>query len=149
MSDVRTEAAPSVREDCGKHYGSFIWYELITSDPAAAKQFYDAVVGWNIDSEPMSADMDYRAIGRSDGGSAGGVLKLSEDMAKHGARPVWLLNVVRRRWTTRSRLLAEQRPLVLDDHQGVTAFRRLLAAFAAAGNQSALGLAYTFAEVFR
>ena len=47
------------------------------------------------------------------------------------------------------RLLAEQRPLVLFDAEGADAFRRLLATFAAAGNQEALALAYTFADVFR
>jgi hypothetical protein len=47
------------------------------------------------------------------------------------------------------RLLAEQRPLVLFDAEGANAFRRLLATFAAAGNQEALSLAYTFADVFR
>ncbi len=47
------------------------------------------------------------------------------------------------------RLLAEQRPLVLFDVEGADAFRRLLATFAAAGNQEALALAYTFADVFR
>lgn len=47
------------------------------------------------------------------------------------------------------RLLAEQRPLVLFDAEGADAFRRLLATFAAAGNQGALALAYTFADVFR
>ncbi len=25
---------------------SFIWYELMTSDPQAAKAFYEKVVGW-------------------------------------------------------------------------------------------------------
>ena len=30
--------------------GGFIWYELMTPDPAAAKRFYDAVVGWDIAS---------------------------------------------------------------------------------------------------
>lgn len=47
------------------------------------------------------------------------------------------------------RLLAEQRPLVLFDAEGADAFRLLLATFAAAGNQEALSLAYTFADVFR
>jgi hypothetical protein len=47
------------------------------------------------------------------------------------------------------RLLAEQRPLVLYDKRGIAAFRHLLATFAAAGNQAALTLAYTFADVFR
>ena len=35
-------------------HGSFIWYELMTPDPAAAKRFYDAVVGWNIDDRCRS-----------------------------------------------------------------------------------------------
>lgn len=47
------------------------------------------------------------------------------------------------------RLLTEQRHLVLFDEDGVAAFRHLLATFAAAGNQAALALAYTFADVFR
>lgn len=47
------------------------------------------------------------------------------------------------------RLLAEQRPLVLHDPEGSPAFARLLAVLAGAGNQEALELAYTFAEVFR
>lgn len=47
------------------------------------------------------------------------------------------------------RLLAEQRPLVLFEEGGVEAFRHLLGTFAAAGNEAALALAYTFADVFR
>jgi predicted 3-demethylubiquinone-9 3-methyltransferase (glyoxalase superfamily)/predicted enzyme related to lactoylglutathione lyase len=69
--------------------GAFIWYELITPDPAGAKAFYDAVVGWTIEPQP-SGEMDYRMIGRADGGNAGGVMRLTDDMASHGARPVWL-----------------------------------------------------------
>ena len=39
--------------------GSFIWYELMTPDPAGSKRFYDAVVaGWTIEAQP-SGDMDY------------------------------------------------------------------------------------------
>lgn len=69
--------------------GAFIWYELITPDPDGAKAFYDAVVGWTIDPQP-SGDMDYRMIGRADGGNAGGVMRLTAEMAERGARPVWL-----------------------------------------------------------
>jgi hypothetical protein len=47
------------------------------------------------------------------------------------------------------RLLAENRELVLFDAEGVTAFRQLLSTFATAGNQHALEMAFTFAEVFR
>src|SRR3954468_8883879 len=70
--------------------GSFIWYELMTPDPAGSKRFYDAVVaGWTIEAQP-SGDMDYRMITRSDGGNSGGVLLLTEEMQGHGARPCWL-----------------------------------------------------------
>src|SRR6185503_6384593 len=71
-------------------HGSFIWYELMTGDPAGAKRFYDQVVGWNIDANAMPGPVEYRMIGRSDGGQAGGVLKITDDMAQHGARQVWL-----------------------------------------------------------
>ncbi len=71
--------------------GSFIWYELMTKDPDVAAEFYGAVVGWKISPPaPMSDAKDYRGILRSDGGSAGGVLKLTADMISHGAQPTWL-----------------------------------------------------------
>ncbi|MDP9085705.1 MAG: VOC family protein, partial [Pseudomonadota bacterium] len=69
-------------------HGSFIWYELMTPDPDAAKKFYDAVVGWNIEPRP-SGEMDYRMITIPGGNNAGGVLRLTEDMRAHGARPGW------------------------------------------------------------
>jgi uncharacterized protein len=71
--------------------GSFIWYELMTPDPDAAGKFYGAVLGWKITPPQAPAgEKDYRMILRSDGGSAGGMLRLSEDMQHHGARPIWL-----------------------------------------------------------
>jgi predicted enzyme related to lactoylglutathione lyase len=74
----------------GDPKGSFIWYELMTPDPSGSKRFYDAVVaGWAIEAQPSGA-MDYRMIGRSDGGRSGGVLRLTEEMKGHGARPCWL-----------------------------------------------------------
>jgi len=71
--------------------GSFVWYELLTGDVAAAKRFYDAVVGWDIEPQSGMPGMDYRMIRRSDGGNAGGgVMAIDEAMRSHGARPVWL-----------------------------------------------------------
>lgn len=72
--------------------GSFIWYELMTTDADAAARFYGAVVGWHIAGrpDPRAGGMDYRMIGRSDGGNAGGVLMLTPEMLQHGARTVWL-----------------------------------------------------------
>lgn len=73
-----------------KPHGAFIWYELMSPDPAAAKRFYDAVVGWNIDSNSVAPGIDYRMIKRGDGGNAGGVLTLTDEMQSGGARPAWL-----------------------------------------------------------
>jgi uncharacterized protein len=72
--------------------GSFIWYELMSPDPAASKAFYDAVVGWTIDatSSAPGGAADYRMITRSDGGHAGGMLAIDAAMQAHGARPMWL-----------------------------------------------------------
>lgn len=72
--------------------GSFIWYELMTTDPDAAAAFYGAVVGWTITghADPAAGGIDYRHIVRSDGASNGGVLGLTREMCDGGARPCWL-----------------------------------------------------------
>jgi len=74
-----------------KDRGAFIWYELMTGDPAGAKAFYDEVIGWTIaaDAMTMANNSEYRMIGRSDGGFAGGVLTITPDMASHGGKPMW------------------------------------------------------------
>ncbi|MFT4026056.1 MAG: VOC family protein [Novosphingobium sp.] len=71
--------------------GSFIWYELMTIDPDAAAAFYGDVVGWKIAAPGDSqSGMDYRMIVRDDGGNAGGMFGLSQQMCDSGARPCWL-----------------------------------------------------------
>jgi len=70
--------------------GDFIWYELMTTDHAAAKSFYDAVVGWNIATDSVAPGMEYRMINISGGGMAGGVLTLSKEDCEGGARPLWI-----------------------------------------------------------
>ena len=90
MSDVRTgPATAALTQDRSKHHGRFIWYELMTPDPDGAKRFYDAVVGWDV-GPPSQDAMQYREIKRGDGGFAGGVLPLTDEMREHGAHPVWL-----------------------------------------------------------
>lgn len=84
MTDVRTETQTLTREDIQPR-GDYIWYELMTTDADAAKDFYDAVIGWNIDGQGTPEYGDYRMINRSDGKFAGGVLPLTADMQAHGA----------------------------------------------------------------
>jgi predicted enzyme related to lactoylglutathione lyase len=72
--------------------GAFIWYELMTRDAGRAKAFYAAVVGWDIQrhGEPSPTGAQYHMIVRGDGGMAGGVLGLTQEMIDHGAKPGWL-----------------------------------------------------------
>ncbi|GGD48159.1 VOC family protein [Erythrobacter arachoides] len=72
--------------------GAFVWYELMTPDPAGAKAFYDAVIGWDVHGggHTMPNGREYRMIARSDGKAAGGVLTLSAQMQAGGARPGWI-----------------------------------------------------------
>ena len=90
MSDVRTEGTPAAQAEAKPAEGGFVWYELMTPDPAAAKRFYDPVVGWDIAADSVAPGIEYRMIGRSDGGNAGGVLTLTDEMRAGGARPIWL-----------------------------------------------------------
>jgi predicted enzyme related to lactoylglutathione lyase len=74
-------------------HGTPIWYELMSKDPLAARRFYAAVVGWQIDeSPPPGSTMDYRMISAGDG-LVGGVFRLTEDMCKQGASPCWMMYV--------------------------------------------------------
>jgi predicted enzyme related to lactoylglutathione lyase len=71
--------------------GAFVWYELMTDDVPATRAFYRDVVGWDIaeEGQPLPNGGTYRMIVRSDGGSAGGVLEMS-DMKANGGQPGWI-----------------------------------------------------------
>ncbi len=74
-------------------HGTPIWYELMSKDPLAARRFYSAVVGWQIDEAPApGSTMDYRMISAADG-LVGGVFTLTEDMTRTGAAPCWLMYI--------------------------------------------------------
>lgn len=67
-------------------HGNFIWYELLTSDAAAAQDFYQKLLDWDFEQH---SDMDYRMIAGSDGG-VGGIMPLTDEMTAGGACPAWL-----------------------------------------------------------
>jgi uncharacterized protein len=59
-------------------HGRFVWYELMTTDMAAAKAFYTKVVGWGME-DASRPDMAYTLF-TVKGVSVGGVLNLPEEM---------------------------------------------------------------------
>jgi uncharacterized protein len=69
--------------------GRLVWYELLTSDPAAAIAFYTEVVGWK--TQPWESGDYTMFVGTS--GPLGGVNKLPEQAKAMGAPPHWMANV--------------------------------------------------------
>jgi uncharacterized protein len=68
--------------------GHFAWYELITTDMAAAKAFYAEVVGWGV-QDASTPDLTYTLFtaGKT---SVSGLMDLPEDARKLGATPRWM-----------------------------------------------------------
>lgn len=69
-------------------HGRFIWYELMTADMVAARDFYATVMGWGIE-DASTRDMAY-ALFKAGRTSVAGLLSLSEDAKTLGAKPDWL-----------------------------------------------------------
>lgn len=68
--------------------GRFLWYELMTPDPPAARAFYTTLLGWGLESW-TGADGPYVMWTR--GGTAiGGSMPLPEEALRAGAMPHWL-----------------------------------------------------------
>lgn len=64
-------------------HGSFIWYELLTSDVAAAGRFYGGLLGWT--STPFGGEgPDYQVLTHGKAG-IGGMMQAPDGMA-----PTWL-----------------------------------------------------------
>lgn len=66
----------------------FIWYELLTSDPDAAAEFYGSVLGWTAKNSGQEG-MDYRIFSNGDVG-VGGCMALPSGATESGMRPAWL-----------------------------------------------------------
>jgi len=75
-------------------HGEFIWYELLTDNSDEALAFYSAILGWQA-ANSGHPDRDYRILhlqNRDTGESTdiGGLMQLTEEMRRGGARPIWL-----------------------------------------------------------
>ena len=67
--------------------GHFVWYELLTSDPAAAAAFYTKVVGWTCADAAMP-DGDYSLFSAGQTRIAG-LMTLPPQAAANGAKVGW------------------------------------------------------------
>ena len=66
-----------------ENHGKFVWYELITPDPAAAAAFYDEVIGWEV-RDAGTEGMPYTIFSAA-GKDIAGILALPE-----GSQQGWL-----------------------------------------------------------
>ena len=72
-------------------HGRFVWYDLMTTDPTAAKAFYNQLIGWG--TQPWEGgDMAYSmwTLGKD---PFGGVMDLPKEASDAGAPPHWLAYV--------------------------------------------------------
>jgi predicted enzyme related to lactoylglutathione lyase len=70
------------------HPGRFAWYELMTTDLAAARDFYTEVVGWGA-KDVSTPDLAYTVF-TSGRDSISGLMNLPVDALKMGATPRWM-----------------------------------------------------------
>jgi predicted enzyme related to lactoylglutathione lyase len=72
----------------GHMQGRFVWYELMTTDPEAAKAFYRSVIGWEI-QESGVAGIDYTMFTVA-GSPVCGTMDLPASARSMGIPPLWL-----------------------------------------------------------
>jgi uncharacterized protein len=69
-------------------HGRFVWYELLTTDIAAAKAFYRDVVGWTTQDASTPRFTYTHLIAGTE--AIGGLMELPEEGRKKGATPRWV-----------------------------------------------------------
>jgi predicted enzyme related to lactoylglutathione lyase len=68
------------------YLGRFVWYDLMTTDPASAESFYKKVVGWG--TAPWEGGETPYTMWMNGETAVGGIMQLPEEAA--GAPPHWL-----------------------------------------------------------
>jgi hypothetical protein len=74
--------------DMVDHHGRFTWYELMTTDRAAAEVFYAKVLGWEA-QDVSTPDLAYTLF-TAESTSVSGLLDLPKEARKLGATPRWM-----------------------------------------------------------
>ena len=70
------------------HHGRFVWYDLSTTDPGAAKAFYSEVMGWGTRDMSMPG-IAYTAFTVSEAPVCG-LINLPDEATNKGAKPRWI-----------------------------------------------------------
>ena len=70
------------------YHGRFVWYELMTTDVAAAKTFYSSVVGWSA-QDASTPDLAYTRFAAGTA-SVSGLMDLPDEARRMGATPRWM-----------------------------------------------------------
>lgn len=68
--------------------GKFVWYELLTTAPEQAAQFYGAVIGWEA-KEAGIPGVPYTLLSIG-GESVAGLMDMPEALRSRDSKPVWL-----------------------------------------------------------
>jgi len=74
-------------------HGQFVWYDLITSDPAAAQRYYPQITGWKTQKWDNPSSTTPYTMWTVDGEPIGGVGPITSEQAAMGVRPFWLPSV--------------------------------------------------------
>ncbi len=72
--------------------GSFCWFELATTDQAAAKKFYTSLFGWTVNDMPMGPGESYSMF-QVQGRQAAAAYTLRPEQRSQGVPPNWMLYV--------------------------------------------------------
>lgn len=103
--------------------GNFFWYELATSDTAAAQAFYGDVVGWTL--QPFAGGgMDYTILAVGERG-VGGMMAMPDAAREGGGKPGWVGYIAARDVDAAAKQLSDAGGTVLhgpDDIPGVGRF---------------------------
>ncbi len=73
-----------------RNEGRFVWYELMTTDVEAAKEFYADVVGWNGKEWPGPNPYYLWSVGET---QAAGMMEMPEELRQMGVPPHWMAYV--------------------------------------------------------
>ena len=69
-------------------HGTFVWYDVMTSNTKAAESFYHEVIGWDAKDSGM-ADVSYTLLSMGPA-MVGGLMPIPDDARKAGVGPTWM-----------------------------------------------------------